>query len=195
MWVARGAVVTLRQSTVTHCDYGLVAGENETRVAEPCGICGRSGDEALAHAFHVLRGAARPEAGVRGPLCAHQGAVARACLEDVDVSGCDEMAVFINVGGVVTARNVRVHTMHPGRGIYLHWAGECRSSFEGCSVVAPSGVGVLRCRQLQPPTVGMMDVEGQEDVETVVGPVDGIEVQKLPLDAWDTPVAKFCRKS
>lgn len=167
--VIRGAVANLRHVSVMDCVCGVLVGEHEF-VMQTCGVCGLSGDAALTRAFDVARGAvpAEPDA-----LCMHQGTVARAHLHDVHVRNCSKSAVHVEVAGVVKAANVRVRGCRGG--FVLMWAGECKSTFQGCLVSASPGGGVMGMRQLRPTQAFQKKTQGVH-WEMVCNEIEGIRV-------------------
>lgn len=180
--VFRGAVLHMRECSVADSGRGLVVGESDVFLAKPCGICGMSGDAALARVWDVARGAwpnilsgaVRREL----PLCAHTGAISRAWLDDVDIRGCSMEAVHVDAMGVLTAVNVRITT--DNMGFVEAWVGERKSTFQGYFVRAPPRSGVVQLRKLRAGTMPTEDVEDKNwELVDHGDEVEGVEIEEI----------------
>ena len=105
LFINAGADVRVRDTRITGCRVGALAGTPEMLLENPCLVCGRYGPVAKAHAWEALHTAG--PGGVEGAECVHEGAVVAVTLEDVVMSEC---VVGLQASGDsrVTARRLDV---------------------------------------------------------------------------------------
>lgn len=128
-------VLTMRHSSVRRFQCGVLVGYATDEMIDPgCPVCGFGGPAAQQAAYTaLLKWQGRQPEGAR---CTHEGAVARATLENVDVRGCTDTGVMVNVGGHMVAEQLRVANSF----LRVLRVGE-KSRFEDCSVTRPWDFG------------------------------------------------------
>ena len=136
--VSDGADMTVRETQISQCTTGVHVGEAPCDFEAPCGVCGRSGPEAVQHAWGALL--ARGVAEGRGARCVHEGAQTHAALDAVQVRDCSVIGVSVTKHGVVTARRLDVAGCLVGFHVQRAALAE-KSCFSKCKVAGvPGGV-------------------------------------------------------
>jgi len=123
-----GTSAHISKTTFAECDAGVTIGAIEDNMTAECTTCGRSAAAGLARVWQQLS-AARPAA-VLGARCMHEGAVAFATLNDVNICGCS-IGMAAHVTGRVDAKNVSVQGAHISY-LLARVAGGVPNRFAGC---------------------------------------------------------------
>lgn len=126
------SVGRMKASSVTGCKSGVVVGEVLKGFdPELCTACGRTGAAAVRHAYEALLGSG----GVSPPgaRCAHDGAIAKMSMADVEVTRCEHYGVLVNANGFLDARGVTVQSCWTG---YVRYVVAKRSVYQNCKAIA-----------------------------------------------------------
>eukprot|EP00892_Ulva_mutabilis_P008802 jgi/Ulvmu1/6294/UM029_0001.1 len=133
MSVVGSCRVKLHSSCMRSCMVGVMVGQHQTDLDAACSWCSLAGEIGHMHAMQaLLQSQVQSAAGAR---CMHEGAVARAVLEDLTMEKCvTGLGVAVNADGHMDATRLSVLQC----GLKVTWAAE-ESRVEDCVVSTERG--------------------------------------------------------